>query len=151
MTGASDPLQRRKQQAIISAYGISLVCGAWIAMLFPGLTNPDTLQASMESLRGHWVNWIYQLGALFACFVWLNADSRQLDIRRPWWLNIGIILVTSVFVPYYLYKTRPVGQRLQPILVFFGILFSSAFVMVIGLMIGLMLSTPAATTPGTAI
>ena len=53
MTGASDPLQRRKQQAIISAYGISLVCGAWIAMLFPGLTNPDTLGNARGPMEIH--------------------------------------------------------------------------------------------------
>ena len=144
MNAAADPLQRRKQRAIVSAYGISLVCGAWIAMMFPGLTNPDTLPATMEALRAHWVNWAYQLAILIACFTWLQADSQQLDIRRPWWLNVGIILVTSVFVPYYLFKTRPAGRRLQPILAFFAILFSSAFVMVLGLVLGMSLSSPAA-------
>ena len=151
MNATVDPLQRRKLRAIISVYGISLVCGAWIAMLFPGLTNPDTLQATMDALRGHWVNWLYQIAALVACFTWLEADSRQLDIRRPWWLNLGVILATSVFVPYYLYKTRPAGRRLQPILIYFGILFSSAFAMVVGLMIGLILSSPAPATPASAI
>ena len=151
MNATVDPLQRRKLRAIISVYGISIVCGAWIAMLFPGLTNPDTLQATMDALRGHWVNWLYQIAALVACFTWLEADSRQLDIRRPWWLNLGVILATSVFVPYYLYKTRPAGRRLQPILIYFGILFSSAFAMVVGLMIGLILSSPAPATPASAI
>lgn len=147
MNAVVDPLQRRKQRAIVSAYGVSLVCGAWIAMKFPGLTNPDTLAATMEALRGHWINWVYQLAILFACFTWLQADSQQLDIRRPWWLNIGIVVVTSVFVPYYLFKTRPAGKRLQPILMYFAILFSSAFVMVLGLVIGMSLSAPAATAP----
>jgi hypothetical protein len=147
MNVAVDPLQRRKQRAIISAYGVSLVCGAWIAMKFPGLTDPDTLAATMDALRAHWINWVYQLAILFACFTWLQADSQQLDIRRPWWLNIGIVLVTSVFVPYYLFKTRPAGKRLQPILMYFAILFSSAFVMVLGLVIGMSVSAPAASSP----
>jgi hypothetical protein len=147
MNVAVDPLQRRKQRAIISAYGVSLVCGAWIAMKFPGLTDPDTLAATMDALRAHWINWVYQLAILFACFMWLQADSQQLDIRRPWWLNIGIVLVTSVFVPYYLFKTRPAGKRLQPILMYFAILFSSAFVMVLGLVIGMSVSAPAASSP----
>jgi hypothetical protein len=147
MNVAVDPLQRRKQRAIISAYGVSLVCGAWIAMKFPGLTDPDTLAATMDALRAHWINWVYQLAILFACFTWLQADSQQLDIRRPWWLNVGIVLVTSVFVPYYLFKTRPAGKRLQPILMYFAILFSSAFVMVLGLVIGMSVSAPAASSP----
>ena len=107
--------------------------------------------ANIEALRGHWVNWAYQIGALVACFVWLDADSRQLDIRRPWWLNVGVILVTSLFVPYYLYKTRPPGQRLHPVLVYFGILFSSALVMVIGLLIGLTMGTSASPAPAAGI
>jgi hypothetical protein len=147
MNVAVDPLQRRKQRAIISAYGVSLVCGAWIAMKFPGLTDPDTLAATMDALRAHWINWVYQLAILFACFTWLQADSQQLDIRRPWWLNVGIVLVTSVFVPYYLFKTRPAGKRLQPILMYFAILFSSALVMVLGLVIGMSVSAPAASSP----
>jgi hypothetical protein len=147
MNVAVDPLQRRKQRAIVSAYGVSLVCGAWFVMKFPGLANPDTLAVTLDALRGHWINWVYQLAILFACFTWLQADSQQLDIRRPWWLNVGIVLVTSVFVPYYLFKTRPAGKRLQPILMYFAILFSSAFVMVLGLVIGMSVSAPAASSP----
>ena len=144
MSASPDVLRRHKQRAIVSAYGISLVSGIWIATQFPGLTEPETLQATMDALRVHWINWVYQTAMLLACFGWLHADARELDIRRPWWLNLGIILVPPLFVPYYLYKTRPPGRRLPPILVFFAILVTSGFAMVIGLSLGVMFSAPPA-------
>ena len=148
MSATPDILRRHKQRAIVSAYGISLVCGILFAIHFPGLTRPETLQASMESLRVHWINWMYQVAMLLACFAWLHADARELDIRRPWWLNVGIILVPPVFVPYYLYKTRAPGRRLQPILVFFAILVSSGFAMVVGLTVGVMFAAAPTAVPG---
>ncbi len=148
MSAMPDVLRRYKQRAIVSTYGVSLVCGAWIAMQFPGLTQPETLQATMDALRVHWINWVYQIAMLLACFAWLHADARELDIRRPWWLNVGIILAPPVFVPYYLYKTRPPGRRLQPILIFFAILVTSGFAMVLGLTLGVMFSAAPAASSG---
>ncbi|KAB7765524.1 hypothetical protein [Xanthomonas maliensis] len=46
-------------------------------------------------------------------FVWLGADSRQLGYRRPAWMNIGIVALAIVFLPLYLYRSRPPGRRLR--------------------------------------
>ena len=79
-----------------------------------------------------WVQFLANLALLLLGFRWLQVDSAQLDIRRPVWLNFGIILLAAVFVPYYFYKTRPVGARLVPILSFFGLVFACAMASAIG-------------------
>lgn len=134
-----DALQRHKAQAIAAVFGINLVFGALLVVFYPGLTDTGTAQATLEQLRGSPLNIVYQLATLLACFAWLHFDSRQLDIRRPWWLNVGIVLITSIFVPYYLYKTRPAGQRGQAILSFLGIVFGSVIAMMIGMFLALAL------------
>jgi amino acid transporter len=137
-----DLIQRRKNQVISAVFGINLVFGVLIVMMFPGLIEPTTSQAAISELRNSSLNLGYQFAALVVCFLWLGLDSRQLDIRRPWWLNVGIVLFTSVFVPYYLYKTRPAGNRLRAILTFFAIVIGGAFAMTIGAFLAL------AVTPG---
>jgi amino acid transporter len=144
-----DPLQRRKSQVISAVFGINLVFGVLIVVLFPGLLEPQTSQAAIAELRGSVFNLGYQFAALVVCFLWLGLDSKQLDIRRPWWLNVGIVLLTSVFVPYYLYKTRPPGERMRAILNFFGIVIGGAFAMMIGAFIALAMSPTALNAPAT--
>lgn len=136
---APDSLQRYKVQSIAAVFGINLVFGALLVVFYPGLTDASTAHATVDALRGSPLNIVYQLATLAACFAWLHFDSRQLDIRRPWWLNVGIVLITSLFVPYYLFKTRPAGQRGQAILSFLGVVFGSVIAMMIGMFLGLAL------------
>ena len=145
-----DALQRWKVQAIAAVFGINLIFGALLVVLYPGLTDAATAQATVEALRGSSLNVLYQLATLVACFAWLHFDSRQLDIRRPWWLNVGIVLITSIFVPYYLYKTRPAGHRGQAILSFLGVVFGSVIAMLIGMFLALALH-PGPLEPGTRL
>ena len=140
-------IQRRKMQAIAAVFGINLIFGALLVALYPGLTDPQTAQAAVTALRGSGLNIGYEVAMLVTCFIWLGLDSHQLDIRRPWWLNVGIVLLTSVFVPYYLYKTRPQGQRGQAILSFFGIVFGSIVAMMVGMFLALALTASPTPTP----
>lgn len=138
MSPADDPLQRRKTQAIAAVFGIHLVFGAVLVMLHPDLaSNQEAMQQAMLAVRSSGISYLYQIAVLVACFVWLGCDSRQLDIRRPWWLNLGVIFLTSVFVPYYLYKTRPPGQRGAAIMAFLGVLFGSFIAMSAGMFLAL--------------
>ena len=130
---APDNLRRRKNQAIAAAFGVNLVLGILLVMQYPGLADSTAVEATVEQIRGGGLNLLYQVAIWIVCFTWLHFDSRQLDIRRPWWLNIGIALLTSVFVPYYLYKTRPVGQRGPAILSFFGIVLGCIVAMMLGM------------------
>lgn len=42
----------------------------------------------------------------FLIFAWYHTDAKQRGYRRPTWLDIGIILVAIVAMPYYLFRTR---------------------------------------------
>jgi hypothetical protein len=65
-------------------------------------------------------------------FRWLHLDAAELDIRRPMWLNVGIVMAAAIFVPYYLYKTRPAGRRLPAIAGFFALVMACAMASALG-------------------
>lgn len=148
-TPPPDNFRRRKNQAIAAAFGVNLLLGVLLVMQYPGLADSMAVEATVEQIRGGGLNLLYQVAIWIVCFSWLHFDSRQLDIRRPWWLNIGIALLTSVFVPYYLYKTRPVGQRGPAILSFFGIVFGCIVSMMLGMTLAFSLHA-SPTVPGAA-
>lgn len=53
-------------------------------------------------------------------FVWLRYDSSEIGFRRSVLLNIGIVGMTIIFVPVYLFKSRSIVRRGKAILLFFG-------------------------------
>ncbi len=115
--------RRQKQAALAAMLGVSLVTGILVAALAPESGAADVPM---------WVQLLANLALLLLGFRWLQIDSAQLDIRRPLWLNIGIILLAAIFVPYYFYKTRPPGARLVPIVSFFGLVMACAMASAIG-------------------
>ena len=139
MSEAPDRWQRQKATAIAAMLGVSLATGIVVAAV-----APNAAETGMP--------FGIQLGANVMLFVlgfrWLQADSAQLDIRRPTWLNVGIILFAAVFVPYYFYKTRPQGRRLSPTMRFFGLIFACAFFSILGTTVMTMLQ-PASAPPAT--
>ncbi len=145
MNPAAHPLQRHKTQAIAAVFGINLIFGALLVILYPDLTHAATAQAAMDELRGSPLYFGYELATLIACFLWLGLDSRQLEIRRPWWLNVGIVLLTFVFVPYYLYKTRAADRRIPAILGFLGVAGGAIVAMLVGMFFALSMQAATAT------
>jgi len=110
--------RKQKQIALTTLVGASLVLGIMTAALHLDRYNGFTLLGS--------------LAILIIGFRWLQLDAAELDIRRPMWLNVGIVMAAAVFVPYYLYKTRPQGRRVPAIAFFFGLVLSCAFASAIG-------------------
>ncbi len=139
MSEAPDRWQRQKATSIAAMLGVSLATGIVVAAVAPNAAETGMPLG-------------IQLGANVMLFVlgfrWLQADSAQLDIRRPVWLNVGIILLAAVFVPYYFYKTRPEGKRLAPMLRFFSLIFACAFASIIGTTVVAMLQPGSAPPAG---
>jgi hypothetical protein len=48
----------------------------------------------------------YAVFGTFLIFAWYHIDARQRGYRRPAWLNIGVILLAIVAMPYYFFRTR---------------------------------------------
>jgi hypothetical protein len=71
----------------------------------------------------------------FLCFVWYCRDGDARSYSRSRWLNFGMIVITIFTVPYYLWRSRPRGQRLRAILryggfgVLLGIMTAGGFVL----------------------
>lgn len=123
MSETDDRWQRQKATAIAGMFGVSLATGIAITALAPN---------AVETGMPLGIQIVANIVAFVLGFRWLQADSAALDIHRPTWLNVGIVLLAAIFVPYYFYKTRPEGARLAPILRFFGLIFACAFTSVIG-------------------
>ena len=136
MNATPPTLQRLKQAALAALLGASVVLG--IVEVALGLP----MQQSSERLVFTFVG---NLALLVLGFRWLQLDSRELDIRRPLWLNVGIVLLAAVFVPYYLFKTRPPERRLAAIAAFFGLVFGCMLASAIGAL--LMSALSGAPTP----
>ena len=120
----AEQAHRQKNAAITAMLGVSLVAGIVVVALAPDTSEPG-ISLSVPQIVANVV--LFVLG-----FRWLQVDSAQLDIQRPTWLNVGIILLAAIFVPYYFYKTRPAGARMMPILAFFGLVIACAMASAIG-------------------
>ena len=118
MTQEAPDYRRQKQIALTTLIGASLVLGIVSAGLHLDRYNGFALLGS--------------IAILLIGFRWLALDAAELDIRRPLWLNVGIVMAAAIFVPYYLYKTRPQGKRGPAIVCFFGIVLACAFASEVG-------------------
>ncbi|MFT3790140.1 MAG: hypothetical protein QM741_03490 [Rudaea sp.] len=128
MSEAAPDFYSRKQAALIALLGVSLVLGIVEAALLPALGEKMfALQVCGSAIM------------LLIGFYWLHIDSRHLGIRRPTWLNLGIVLIAIAFVPYYLYKTRAIGQCGKAIGAFFGLVIACAFLSTIGALLSMSL------------
>jgi hypothetical protein len=116
-------LHRQKQATLVALLGASVVLG--IVEVALGLPMQDSQQRLVFTFVGN-------LALLLLGFRWLQLDARELDIRRPTWLNIGIVLLAAVFVPYYLFKTRPPERRLLAIASFFGLVIACMLASALG-------------------
>jgi len=48
-----------------------------------------------------------------AGFYWYHLDSTRHNYARSIWLNLGVVAVAPLAVPYYVYSVTPAGARLR--------------------------------------
>jgi hypothetical protein len=118
VTPPTPDYRKQKQIALTTLVGASLALGI--------------VDAAMHLETSSGLTLIGSLAMIVIGFRWLQLDSAQLDIKRPMWLNVGIVMAAAIFVPYYLYKTRPAGRRLSAIVSFFGLVVACALTSALG-------------------
>jgi hypothetical protein len=118
VTEQAPDYRKQKRIALMTLVGASMVLGIVSVAL------------QLEPYNGFAL--LGSLAILFIGFRWLQLDSAELDIKRPLWLNVGIVMAAAIFVPYYLYKTRPQGRRGPAIVCFFGLVLACAFASELG-------------------
>jgi len=109
----SELIARGKARAIAAILGLSLLNGLVSAHFgFDPAAGPSVVDlASLFAVLG-------------AGFYWLHLDGLQTGFRRSPAFNVGIVLIGIVFVPLYFIRSRPAGQRLLPVLGYFGLVLS---------------------------
>ena len=138
MNADAPDLRQRKQATLIALVGASFALGIVDAAL--GLPSAQDGARLGVTLLGN-------IALLLIGFRWLNLDSRELDIRRPTWLNVCIVLFAAIFVPYYLYKTRPQERRVPAIAAFFALVVGCMLVTGIGASLALQFGGAPAAAP----
>lgn len=110
------------------------VLWAFAVVSFFAGANP-VIAMSDESMR------MVELGLVFAMvflvFLWYRIDADQRGFQRSMLLNVGIVMIAAVAVPYYLIRSRGWQEGpaavLKALLVFLGsIVLSSLGAMVFG-------------------
>ncbi len=71
----------------------SLVSGAADQYFYPGVQFPPTALAFA-------VIWVAMI------FAWFRMDSIQVGYKRTPWLNVGVIALGIVALPYYFFRSR---------------------------------------------
>lgn len=99
------------------------ITGLMVASLAAGVLSV-VLARSGESAR-MLLQWVFILVALALVFLWLRYDEPQFGYRRSPLFNIGIVALAFVFIPYYLYRSRPPGSRLISVVAILGLMSMS--------------------------
>ncbi|WP_300614767.1 hypothetical protein [Dokdonella sp.] len=123
MNTPAPDLRARKQSTLIALVSASVALGIVDIAL--------DLPSAQEGVRLG-VTLLGNVALLLIGFHWLRLDALELDIRRPMWLNVCIVALAAVFVPYYLYKTRPPERRLASIGRFFLLILACMFATALG-------------------
>ncbi len=101
------------------------------------LLGMATLSGVSTYLEAHGIrepNWsVVSTSIAFSLLIfwWYWADSTLRSYRRSPLLNVAVIAVAFVAVPYYLLRSRPRGQRLWAVagmLGFIGLLIVALFI-----------------------
>lgn len=81
-------------------------------------------------------------------FAWVIHDRRERGIPRSAGFNIALACATAVVAPIHLWRSRPRGQRLWPLLGMVGVAAGTQLAMLVGLVAGLMLVALTMDFPG---
>lgn len=81
-------------------------------------------------------NLVLEILFSFVSFVWYCRDSDARGYVRSRWLSIAMVSVALFAIPYYLWRSRPAGQRGSAILRFCGFLLLLLAVAGCGMAIG---------------
>ena len=82
------------KSVLLSALAVaSFVSGALDQYFYPGDQFPPTALA-------------FTVVGIFLIFAWYRLDSNQVGYRRSPWLNVGVIALAIVALPFYFFRSR---------------------------------------------
>ena len=111
MTNSQD-----RGSASASAKGTLALSGIFLSTLLLGVV--DTKLEDHAPQLHHTLGFLLFVLATGCTFVWLSQDQPEIAYRRSNALNIAIIFLPAIFIPFYLYKSRAPKHRLRALLRF---------------------------------
>ena len=60
-----------------------------------------------------------ELFVITLIFIWYYIDSNEKKYKRNLWLNMGIIALWIIVIPYYMFRTRNIKTALKSIFILF--------------------------------
>lgn len=82
-----------KQLVVLGLAGTALLSGVVGQYFYPGIQVPPATL------------WFTLFGA-FLLFAWYRLDSKILGYHRSLWLNIGVVGLAVIALPYYFFRSR---------------------------------------------
>lgn len=85
--------------------------------------------------------WTHALDLMFSflCFVWYCRDGDARSYIRSRWLNVAMVMFAMFTVPYYLWRSRPQGQRARAIMRYVGFGVLLGLLTGVGFVLGVLL------------
>ena len=59
------------------------------------------------------VLWVSIIVVSVLIFAWVHPDASERHYSKSKWLNLGILAFSIIFVPVYLFRSRPKGHKLR--------------------------------------
>ena len=59
------------------------------------------------------VLWVSIISVSMLIFGWAHIDAKERQYPKLKWLNVGVLAFSLIFVPIYLFRSRPKGQKLK--------------------------------------
>ena len=59
------------------------------------------------------VLWVSIISVSVLIFGWVHLDAKERQYQKSKWLNVGVLALSLIFVPVYLFRSRPKGQKLR--------------------------------------
>ena len=59
------------------------------------------------------VLWVSIISVSMLIFGWVHLDAKERQYPKSKWLNLGVLAFSIIFVPIYLFRSRPKGQKLR--------------------------------------
>ena len=59
------------------------------------------------------VLWVSIISVSVLIFGWVHFDAKERQYQKSKWLNVGVLALALIFVPVYLFRSRPKGQKLR--------------------------------------
>ena len=64
------------------------------------------------------VLWVSIISVSMLIFGWVHLDAKERQYPKSKWLNFGILAFSIIFVPIYLFRSRPKGRKLSALVGF---------------------------------